>query len=103
MALPLTAVIYLHASPAEMGLLGSVALIPWVAAMVVAFLLLGWLTATGSQNAVTLAFDREREQIAAAMRAHIDAVARDLVVIPAGTELLEYARFCTELTAATRG
>ena len=36
------------------------------------------------------------------MRAHIDAVARDLVVIPAGTELMEYARFCTELTAATR-
>jgi GTP-binding protein EngB required for normal cell division len=84
-------------------LIGSAGLIPWVAAMVVAFLLLGWLTATGSQNAVTLAFDREREQIAAAMRAHIDAVARDLVVIPAGTELLEYARFCTELTAATRG
>ena len=83
-------------------LIGSVALIPWVAAMVVAFLLLGWLTATGSQNAVTLAFDREREQIAAAMRAHIDAVARDLVVIPAGAELTEYARFCTELTVATR-
>jgi GTP-binding protein EngB required for normal cell division len=81
-------------------LIGSVALIPWVAAMVVAFLLLGWLTATGSQNAVTLAFDREREQIAAAMRAHIDAVARDLVVIPAGAELTEYARFCTELTVA---
>ena len=81
---------------------GSVALIPWVAAMVIAFLLLGWLTATGSQNAVTLAFDREREQIAAAMRAHIDAVARDLVVIPAGAELTEYARFCTELTAAGR-
>ena len=84
-------------------LIGSVALIPWVAAMVIAFLLLGWLTATGSQNAVTLAFDREREQIAAAMRAHIDAVARDLVVIPAGAELTEYARFCTELTAAGRG
>jgi GTP-binding protein EngB required for normal cell division len=81
-------------------LIGSVALIPWVVAMVVAFLLLGWLTATGSQNAVTLAFDREREQIAAAMRARIDAVARDLVVIPAGAELTEYARFCTELTAA---
>jgi GTP-binding protein EngB required for normal cell division len=83
-------------------LIGSVALIPWVAAMVVAFLLLGWLTATGSQNAVTLAFDREREQIAGAMRARIDAVARDLVVIPAGAELTEYARFCTELTVATR-
>ncbi|HEY0718582.1 MAG TPA: GTPase [Streptosporangiaceae bacterium] len=82
-------------------LLGSVSLIPWVAAMVVAFLLLGWLTATGSRNAVTLASDREREQIAAIMRSRIDAVARDLVVIPAGTELAEYARFCTELTAAS--
>jgi hypothetical protein len=82
-------------------LLGSVALIPWVAAMVVAFLLLGWLTATGSQNAVTLASDREREQIAAAMRSRIDAVARDLVVIPAGTELTTYTEFCTELTAAS--
>jgi GTP-binding protein EngB required for normal cell division len=81
-------------------LLGSVALIPWVAAMVVAFFLLGWLTATGSQNAVTLASDREREQIAAAMRSRIDAVARDLVVIPAGTELTAYTEFCTELTAA---
>jgi GTP-binding protein EngB required for normal cell division len=81
-------------------LIGSVGLIPWVAGMVVAFLLLGWLTATGSQNAVTLAFDREREQIAAAMRGRIDAVARDLVVIPAGAELTEYARFCTELTVA---
>ena len=83
-------------------LLGSVALIPWVAAMVVAFLLLGWLTATGSQNAVTLASDREREQIAAAMRSRIDAVARDLVVIPAGTELTTYTEFCTGLTAAGR-
>jgi GTP-binding protein EngB required for normal cell division len=82
-------------------LLGSVALIPWVAAMIVAFLLLGWLTATGSQNAVTLASDREREQIAAAMRSRIDAVARDLVVIPAGTELTAYTTFCGELTAAT--
>ncbi|HEY6499587.1 MAG TPA: GTPase [Streptosporangiaceae bacterium] len=83
-------------------LLGGVALIPWVAAMVVAFLLLGWLTATGSQNAVTLASDREREQIAAAMRSRIDAVARDLVVIPAGTELATYTAFCTEITAAGR-
>jgi GTP-binding protein EngB required for normal cell division len=83
-------------------LLGSVALIPWVAAMVVAFLLLGWLTATGSQNAVTLASDREREQIAAAMRSRIDAVARDLVVIPAGAELTTYTEFCGELTAASR-
>ncbi len=81
-------------------LIGSLALLPWVAVMVVAFLLLGWLTAAGSQNAVMLASEREREHMAAIMRARIDAVARDLVVIPAGTELTEYAGFCTALTAA---
>ena len=83
-------------------LIGSVALLPWLAAMVVATLLLGWLTASGSQNAVMLSSDREREEMAAVMRSRIDAVARDIVVIPTGTELAEYARFCTGLTAASR-
>jgi GTP-binding protein EngB required for normal cell division len=86
-----------HRPPA---LLGSVALIPWLGAMVVAMLLLGWLTASGSQNVVLLSADREREGIAAVTRARIAAVARDLVVIPAGSELAEYARFCAELTMA---
>ena len=83
-------------------LIGSVALLPWLAAMVVALLLLGWLTASGSQNAVMLSSDREREQMASVMRSRIDAVARDIVVIPTGAELTEYARFCTGLTAAAR-
>jgi GTP-binding protein EngB required for normal cell division len=83
------------------GLLGSVALIPWLGAMVVAMLLLGWLTASGSQNVVMLSADRERERIAAVTRAHIDAVALALVVIPTGGELAEYARFCAELTTAS--
>ena len=81
-------------------LIGSLALLPWLAAMVVAMLLLGVLTASGSQNAVLLSSDREREHMAAAMRNRIDSVARDLVLLPAGTELTEYARFCTALTAA---
>jgi len=81
-------------------LIGSLALLPWLSAIVVAMLLLGWLTASGSQNAVMLSSDREREHMAAAMRARIDAVARDLVLLPAGTELIEYASFCTALTAA---
>ena len=84
------------------ALIGSVALLPWLAAMVVALLLLGWLTASGSQNAVMLSSDREREQMASVMRSRIDAVARDIVVIPTGAELTEYARFCTGLTAAAR-
>ena len=81
-------------------LIGSLALLPWLAAMVVAMLLLGVLTASGSQNAVMLSSDREREHTAAAMWNRIDGVARDLVLLPAGTELTEYARFCTALTAA---
>ena len=81
-------------------LIGSLALLPWLAVMVVAMLLLGVLTASGSQNAVLLFSDRERQHMAAAMRNRIDSVARDLVLLPAGTELTEYARFCTALTAA---
>jgi GTP-binding protein EngB required for normal cell division len=81
-------------------LIGSLALLPWLAAIVVAMLLLGRLTASGSQNAYLLTSDPERELLAAAMRARIDAVARDLVVLPAGTELTEYAAYCTALTAA---
>jgi GTP-binding protein EngB required for normal cell division len=86
--------------PHPPGLLGSVVLLPWLGVMIVAMLLLGWLTTSGSQNVVTLSADRERERLEAVMRARVDAVARDLVVIPAGTELAEYARFCTDLTAA---
>jgi GTP-binding protein EngB required for normal cell division len=86
--------------PHPPGLLGSVVLLPWLGVMIVAMLLLGWLTTSGSQNVVTLSADRERERLEAVMRARIDAVARDLIVIPAGTELAEYAKFCTDLTAA---
>lgn len=86
--------------PHPPGLLGSVVLLPWLAVMIVALLLLGWLTTSGSQNVVTLSADRERERLEGVMRARIDAVARDLVVVPAGAELAEYARFCTDLTAA---
>jgi GTP-binding protein EngB required for normal cell division len=86
--------------PNPPGLLSSVALLPWLAVMIVAMLLLGWLTTSGSQNVVMLSADRERERLEAVMRARIDAVARDLVVVPAGTELAEYARFCTNLTTA---
>jgi len=93
----------LHAAgPHPPELIGGVGLLPWLAAMVIALLLLGWLTASGSQNAVMLSSDREREHMAAIMRSRIDAVARDLVVTPAGAELSGYAQFCTGLVAAGR-
>ena len=86
--------------PHPPGPVGSIALLPWLAVIVVALLLLGWLTASGSQNVVTLSADREREAVARLMRARIDDVARELVIVPAGSELAEYARFCAGLTAA---
>ena len=93
----------LHAAgPHPPELIGSAGLLPWLAAMVIALLLLGWLTASGSQNAVMLSSDREREHMAAIMYSRIDAVARDLVVTPTGAELSGYAQFCTGLVAAGR-
>jgi GTP-binding protein EngB required for normal cell division len=93
----------LHAAgPHPPELIGSAGLLPWLAAMVVALLLLGWLTGSGSQNAVMLSSDREREHMAAIMRSRIDTVARDLVVTPTGAELSKYAKFCTGLVAGGR-
>ena len=93
----------LHAAgPHPPELIGSAGLLPWLAAMVIALLLLGWLTSSGSQNAVMLSSDREREHMAAIMRSRIDAVARDLVVTPTGAELGGYAQFCAGLVAAGR-
>ena len=81
--------------------LGSdVSLIPWLAVMVVALLLLGWLISSWCQNMVVLAADREREQAVHDIQARIATVANDLVVVPVGRELSDYERFRTELAAA---
>jgi GTP-binding protein EngB required for normal cell division len=82
------------------SLVGDVSLIPWLAVMVVALLLLGWLTTSWCQNIVVLAADREREQALRSIRANIASVTRQLVLTPAGAELADYERFRTELTAA---
>jgi len=87
-----------HQSPSP--LLDDVTLLPWVAVMIVAILLLGWLTASGCQNMVMLTADRERERAEHAMRSSVEAVTREMVLIPVEQELSEYARFCTELAAA---
>jgi hypothetical protein len=80
----------------------STALLPWLGAITVAALLLGPVTASGCQNLVVLATDKERERTEAAMRARVEAVAREMVVLPTARELADYARFCAEL-AAVRG
>jgi hypothetical protein len=85
------------------SLVSDVSLVPWLAVMVVALLLLGWLISSWCQNMVVLAADREREQADHDILARIATVANDLVVVPVGRELSEYERFRTELDAARDG
>jgi GTP-binding protein EngB required for normal cell division len=82
------------------SLISDVSLVPWLAVMVVALLVLGWLIASWCQNMVVLAADREREQASRAIMARIGAVTGELVLLPVGRELAEYERFRTQLAAA---
>ncbi len=49
---------------------------------------------------VLLAADGERERAEQAMRERVAAVARDLVLVPAGQEIAQYERFRKELGVA---
>jgi GTP-binding protein EngB required for normal cell division len=89
-----------HGGRKPPSLLGDLTLIPWLAVMVVALLLLGWLISSWCQNMVVLAADRERDQAAQAILARIAAVTRELVLTPAARELADYEHFRTELAAA---
>ncbi|HEY7145730.1 MAG TPA: GTPase [Streptosporangiaceae bacterium] len=82
-------------------LFGDVGLIPWICVMLAAFLLLGWLTASGCMNLVRTAALTEREDIGAEIRARMAVVAREMVIVPAEQELSEYQRFGEELRSAT--
>jgi GTP-binding protein EngB required for normal cell division len=88
------------AAPHAMLLLRDVSLLPWVALMVAAILLLGWLTANGCMALVIREADEEREQAQQRMRAAIAEVARQFVLAPVERELSEFARFHDELTVA---
>jgi GTP-binding protein EngB required for normal cell division len=89
-----------HGGRDQSTLLGDVSLIPWLLVMAAAMLLLGFLTAAGSQNMVLLAADRERQGAEQAMREQVAAVTRELVLVPAGREIGEYERFRRELAVA---
>jgi hypothetical protein len=93
-------ILALHGNSKASSLFSDVSLVPWLAVMVAALLLLGWLISSWCQNMVVLAADREREQAAEAILAGVAAVAADLALIPAGRELADYERFRTELAAA---
>jgi GTP-binding protein EngB required for normal cell division len=90
----------LHGGQQKSTLLGDVSLIPWLVVMAAAMVLLGWLTASGCRNVAVLAADRERTRADEAMRDQVAAVARDLVLAPAGWEIGEYERFRRELVTA---
>ena len=93
-------ILSLHGSHKSSSLISDTSLVPWLAVMVVALLLLGWLIESWCQNMVVLAADREREQANQAIMSRVAAVTSDLVLAPTGRELAEYERFRTELAAA---
>ena len=88
------------AAPDAPLLLRDVSLLPWVALIVAAILLLGWLTANGSMAVVIRETDEEREHAERRMRAGIADVARQFVVVPVERELSEFGRFHEELAVA---
>ena len=88
------------AAPHAPLLLRDVSLLPWVALMVAAILLLGWLTANGCMAVVIREADQEREQAQQRMRAAIADVAQRFVLASVGQELSEFARFHDELAVA---
>jgi GTP-binding protein EngB required for normal cell division len=93
-------ILSLDGSHKSSSLVSDTSLVPWLAIMVVALLLLGWLIESWCQNMVVLAADREREQASQAIMSRIAAVTSELVLAPTGRELADYERFRAELAAA---
>jgi GTP-binding protein EngB required for normal cell division len=81
-------------------LFSATSLLPLIAILIVAVLVLGWLTALACLNAVRTAAVRENEQVAEDMENRMAGVAQQLVVAPAQLELSELDRFRAELRAA---
>ena len=89
-----------HASSHVPSLLRDVSLLPWVALLGAAILVLGWLTANGCMTVVAREADQEREQTEQKMRAGIAGAAQQMVLAPVDRELSEFARFQDELAIA---
>jgi hypothetical protein len=83
------------------GLLTEASLIPWLLALAVALLVLGFLTAVGCRNMTVAAAERERETAETAMRERVTDVTRDLVLVPTGREIAQYEHFREELAVAS--
>jgi hypothetical protein len=83
------------------GVMSEASLIPWLLALAVALLVLGFLTAVGCRNTTVAAAEREREEAERAMRTRVSDVTRDLVLVPTGAEITQYERFRRELAVAS--
>ncbi len=90
-----------HAAHAA-AIFTDAALLPWVAVLIAAILLLGWLTASGCMSLVATSALAERARVETEMRSQMAAVAEQLVLVPIKQELSEYNRFCAALHTARR-
>jgi hypothetical protein len=89
-----------HAGHNVPRLFSAASLLPLIAILVVAMLVLGWLTASACLNAVRTAAVRENEEVAEDMENRMAGVAQQLVIAPAQLELSELDRFRAELRSA---
>ncbi len=90
-----------HLTGHHKGVISEASLIPWLLALAVALLVLGFLTAVGCRNTTVAASEREREEAERAMRTRVSDVTRDLVLVPTGAEIAQYERFRRELAVAS--
>ena len=75
----------------------------WAGGLAIAGLLAGWLTARICTRAVSVAVNREVEELQHDITRRMTAVAQDLVVAPAELELAELAQFRADLRFAAGG
>jgi len=83
------------------GVISDASLIPWLLALAVALLVLGFLTAVGCKNMTLAAAEQERETAESAMRSRVSDVSKNLVLTPTGQEITQYERFRRELAVAS--
>ena len=89
--------------PGTPKLFGDAWLLPIPAAMIVVGLLGGWLTARICVEAAAAAAERETADLLDDIQQRLTAVARDLVVAPAESELAELGVFRAQLRIAAGG
>jgi hypothetical protein len=91
------------AAPHAPAIFRDPVLLPWIAIMIAAILVLGWLTASGFMSLVTTAAAQERDHVDADMRSRMTVVAEQMVLQPIRQELSECSRFSAALRAASSG